>query len=539
MKALLKLFTITFFTLTTIHANIIQETYKSVDTNSRQSIPSFHYMRGVSKADFRKAGDTTLVETFTIENPGTYTLVQDIGFDGQNNVANDGQSCAIYIKSNNVVLDLGGFTLYSNDTTGHTNTSTQKAIDIQRNRHNVSIKNGNISGFVDAGIFVRRQCNNVRIQDMTIGNCLKNGIVFAGTPNTAITDSNQISNCTIDNITVAETTGITSAEDAYGLKLFNCYNIVVKDSSFGYANAGSLAVPKDSYGALVVSGTNIIFNNCDASGNYGNNAYGFKLSGTTASEVSTGCQFINCTANGNNAIIANTAYDSTKGVCYAFSGSTVRACTWNNCTASGNEATQTAHGFFYSNAQYCETFECTALNNRGGNSGLSNLHGARGCYSITGTGNLWRDCVTKGQSVSSQAPAATMAVGIELDAEYFSLVQGCESSNNGSDAALQWGVGINLRNTLVSPSFFCTIDNCRVTNNKSNTASQGAGIRDVAATPRTFVTNCFTFNNGIGTTMNNYALTGVSKIGPATYNSMSGSFTDQLLPYINIDIKIT
>ena len=540
MKVFSRGFVLSLFLLFAVHADENQEAHRNTALISRQTIPSFHYMRGVSNNDFRKAGDTTLIETFTINNPGTYTLVQDIGFQAQNNAAIYGGTCVVYINSSNVVLDLGSFTLYSDDTNAHTNTSTQKAIDVAKHKHNITIKNGNISGFVDSGIYVRSGCNNIRIQDVTINNCKKNGIFFAGVLNTALGHSQQIiSNCVVDNVTVAETTGITNAHDAVGLKMFHCYNVLVQDSSFGYSNAGTLAAPKDAYGALVESCTAVVFNNCEANGNYGNNVIGFLLSGTTTAAVSTGCSFVNCTANGNNAIIANTAADSTKGVCYAFSGSTVRACTWDNCTANGNEATQTAHGFFYSNAQYCETTHCTANNNIGGNSGLSNLHGARGFYSVSGTGNLWNNCTARGQTVSSQAPSNTMAIGIELDGESYSLVQECQSSNNGDNARVPWGIGINLRHTSASnPSVSCTIDNCRVTNNRSSTAGQGAGIRDADTTTSSLVTNCFGFNNGQSTTANNYAITPVTnfKTITGTYSTMNANFADQLEPYTNVDI---
>lgn len=236
---------------------------------------------------------------------------------------------------------------------------------------------------------------------------------------------------------MAQTTGVTNANDAVGLKMFHCYNILVKDSSFGYANAGILNAPKDSYGVLVSSGTAINFVNCEANGNYGNNAYGFKLSGTTTSAVSSDCSFENCTANGNEAITPNANADSTKGVCYAFSGSSVKSSIWSNCIANGNEATQTAHGFFYSNIEFCEITNCTALNNRGGNSGLNKLHGARRFYSISGTGNVWNNCTAKGQQVSSQARSVTMAIGIELDGENSSLVRECTSSNNGNNSNVQ------------------------------------------------------------------------------------------------------
>lgn len=96
MKALLKVVALSLCTLLVFNSQC-----------SRQTISNFHYMRGVSKTDFTASGDTTLVATFTITNPGAYTLVQDIGYQGRKNATGHGQACAIFVNSDNVVVDLG------------------------------------------------------------------------------------------------------------------------------------------------------------------------------------------------------------------------------------------------------------------------------------------------------------------------------------------------------------------------------------------------------------------------------------------------
>ena len=87
MKAALRVISLSFCTLSILYAN-----------SSRQSIPNYHYIRALSKTDFTSVGRTRLITNFTITQPGTYTLVQKIGFQEHNNSAAAGTSCAIYIN---------------------------------------------------------------------------------------------------------------------------------------------------------------------------------------------------------------------------------------------------------------------------------------------------------------------------------------------------------------------------------------------------------------------------------------------------------
>lgn len=101
-------------------------------------------------------------------------------------------------------------------------------------------------------------------------------------------------------------------------------------------------------------------------------------------------------------------------------------------------------------------------------------------------------------------------------------------------------MGIHLRDTTSNtPCTNCFIKNCKVLNNKSNTANQGAGILDTDTSSTTLVTNCFAFNNGKGTNMKNYSVTyttGSLDTNAGTINSMSTDFTSPLDPYVNIDV---
>lgn len=472
---------------------------RQINVNPQQSIASFHYMSGISRSDFRSGGQSSLLTTYTITTPGTYTFVQDIGFEGRSNATSHGGNTALFINSSNVVIDLGGKTLYQNNSTSNT-----KGIEVAEGKYNITIKNGNISGFKDSGIYVRKRTNSIRIQDVVIANCAKRGITFAGRSNSALTDNNNISNCLIQNTLISDTTGISGSSNAVGLQLDHCYNILVKQSLFGHSTAGTLATPQDAIGVLVESCTHVVFDHCDASGNYGEAAYGFKISGTTTGATTTACSFIECSANGNFGLDT-----STSGFGYGFYAKNINSCLWDKCQANGNQGTSAGYGFYYDTVKYSATKNCEAWNNNGGSAGDSSEDGAFGFYSVSGTSNMWKECTSIGQQ-SISASTAVMCNGFDLRLETNSHITQCESRSNGNNSTAPWGVGIHLTETTD-----CTIDDCSVMNNKSDTANHGVGIRDTNPESSTLVTSCLLFNNGTDSSIQNFH---VSYASPGEFN---------------------
>lgn len=496
---------------------------RRIDLNPQQTTASFHYMTNVSSANFRSGGQASLLTTYTITAPGTYTFVQDIGFEGRSAATNHGGNTAIFVNANNVIIDLGGKTLYQNNTTSNTN-----GIEIAKNKYNISIKNGNISNFKNNGIYAHKGCSALRIQDVTINNCAKRGISLIGLINSTLTDDNQISNCLIENTVVADTLGITNSSNAVGLELNYCYNILVQNSLFGHAKAGILGTPQDAIGVLVESGTNVVFNNCDASGNYGEAAYGFKISGTTVGATTTSCSFIECSANANFGLDT-----STNGIGCGFYADTVNGCVWEKCQANGNQGTSVGYGFFYDTVNYSSNKECTTSNNSGGSAGTSTTHGGFGFYSTSGIGNIWESCTAIGQQ-SLSSNTNVMCNGFDLRSESYSSLKKCYARNNGSNSDTPWAIGINLTNTTD-----CIVDDCKIFNNKSSTSNHGLGLRDTTAASSTLITSCLFFNNGTDDdTQNfhiNYTSPGELNITTTVDQGGVGSMLT-ITPYQNVSI---
>lgn len=229
----------------------------------KHDIVSFHYMNPISKTDFRNVGDISLLKTFTASIPGTNTFVDDIGYHGTSTSTTTGGNAAFFIQSDNVVIDLGGKTLYQNSATANTN-----GIEINAGQKNITIKNGSIVGFKGAGIYVRSGCDNIRIQDVVIRNCAKQGIYFAGVTGNTGSD---ISNSIIQNSIVSRTTGVINLSNAIALQLDYCQNIFISNSLFGHSDARTTL--KDGIGVLAQNCINIVFDHCDASTNKGQDAY--------------------------------------------------------------------------------------------------------------------------------------------------------------------------------------------------------------------------------------------------------------------------
>jgi uncharacterized delta-60 repeat protein len=926
-SALARVFVVPFLLLLSLNAETIEKSLpiRYAHPNPKQNVANFQYFTPLSHKDFHTIGATSYIETFTITTPGTYSLVESIGFAGRNNVTTAGGSCAIYINSSDVVLDLNNQTLYNDS--GATTASHQKGIDIAHNLHNISIKNGNIAGFQDRGIYARSGSSAIRFQNITLSECTKIGIHLAGGINTAATDTRTINDCSIDNVIVSKTIGsiatttgqldtsfatagtytqdfgkelegsyaikiqsdgksiiggfagntdpppgdsafwkvqrlntdgtldttfgsggtystglnqslgdyskveaiqiqsdgkiviggvwngalwqvqrldtdgtldatfgtggtytsslssgglgsgikaltiqsdgkiiiggswgwkverlnsngtldtgfgntnpttnglytgagiglifpsieaialqsdekiiITGYDDvttnwriqrldtdgtldatfgssgnytddlggndaiygmdiqsndiivvggtngkvqklsadgvldttfgisgtytsnlttiyalkiqsdgkilvaglgssnwqverihangtidtsfaaagnytvdlggtdetrameiqtngkvllagygsndwkaqrlnidtagAIGLKLEHCRNIFVNNSVFQSANAATLSTNQDSFGALLSTCSHVRFFNCDASSNYGDNAYGFYITGTSTGSVlsinSSGCSFINCTANNNYANGTNTQ-EAAGFICDA-----VNSCLWKDCLSNGNYGAQTSYGFKFQEARYCKAIECQALNNKAGTSGSGIEHGARGFYSGAGTlregtGNIWQNCIAMGQQADS-TDTDVMCIGFELSGEKYSIIRSCQASNNGENDDTPWGMGINLDTNCID----CVIDNCKIMHNKSETANHGIGIRDTNnATCTTLITNCFFYNNGEDDDTQNVHLnysSGALSLTATINQTIVGSINATLQPYSNVTMSTT
>ena len=244
--------------------------------------PSFHYIDALSVTDFRNPGESSLTKTYAITAPGTYTFVQDIGSQAASTVTGIGNQTALFINSSNVIVDLGGRTLWQNGSTANIN-----GIEINTNLHNITIKNGHIADFKGYGILVNYGCDDIRIQNITVSNCVIAGIGLIGTT----TAEQDIRNIVIDNCIISNTVG-KATFDAVGLLINSVSNAYISDSVFGYCKS----LTDDAYGFSTNNSSHVTVNNCIASGNQRETlAAGFYAFNCTSLE------FKNCIAQENNA----------------------------------------------------------------------------------------------------------------------------------------------------------------------------------------------------------------------------------------------
>lgn len=449
----------------------------------KHDIISFHYMSPISKTDFRNIGEASLIRTFTPTTPGTFIFVDHIGFQGASSLNTSGGNTAFFISSDNLVIDLGGKTLYQNSSNQNTN-----GIEINANQKNITIKNGSIVGFKGAGIYVRPGCDNIRLQQIVISNCGKQGIYFAGSS----ASGNDISNCIIEDCSISRTVGTAAVTQAVGLQLDYCNNIFIKNCLFGQSDGTVLS--KDAIGALIQNSNTIIFEQCDASLNKGLNSYGFKITGTDTG--STACSFFRCSASNN------TGTNSTAGGNgYGFYAQSINSCAFNHCIALGNSGTKNGYGFYYNATRYTHTVSCQSDYNKAGSFATTTTDGSRGFYATAGIGNEFITCLSKGNQ-GNTSNASSMAIGFDLQSEVYPVMNECYSHSHGSQTSSYWSVGIQLSD--------CTqamIKKCHSFNNRSTTLSQAYGIRDTSTQSNALIIDCFFYGNGQGSTTSNFSVT--------------------------------
>lgn len=434
-------------------------------------MPSFHYMTSVSRSDFRNPGETSLLKVFTITQPGNYTFVQDVGHDSTSTTTTIGGQTAIYINSSDVTIDLGGRTLYQNSSTANID-----GIETNINLRNITIKNGTIAGFKGHGIIVNYGCDDIKIQNVTVSNCVGPAIYLKGTS----TANQDVSNVIIDNCVIAHTTGKTDV-DAVGLQIDYGWNILATNSVF----SRSISAADDAYGVKVL-GTNIVFDNCDTSGNEGGNAYGFY----GATQLRS-CTFENCSASGH--------YGSTAGA-FGFYVNGGNGNIFTDCKSVGHQGNNNGYGFYltgskYNKFEHCYASYCRDTEDTSGNN-------SAGFYSVGGIGNAWNECESMGNQGANNDGGNVS--GFELaGAELQSSLVNCIATANGQtsgSAATAHGFYISSN----SASAYCQIKGCKAIGNCSSTANAAYGFRDATATQtkNLFVDN-FAFGNTDAESPNN------------------------------------
>jgi hypothetical protein len=240
----------------------------------------------------------------TISASGSYYLTTNISVSSGD---------AITISTNNVTLDLNGFTIFSTQPVATTNS----AILLKGGRTNIAICNGHISsgvtdnggtysgsGFGNGIFYSTTVPNNVRVTGLSVSGCLNNGI-------------------NIDfNSTVVEFCNVTTA-GGYGI-----YARTISDSTAVDGGSGGMAgySVNNCYGQ---SGGGFGIDAGSANNCMGNSTTGVGL----GSSIANNCYATSSSNYGMDATVANNCFGSSS------SGTGLTAVTANNCYALSSSST--------------------------------------------------------------------------------------------------------------------------------------------------------------------------------------------------------
>ena len=204
----------------------------------------------------------------TIDSPGSYRLVSNL-------TVPDGNTTAIEIDSNNVTIDLNGFSIIGpvSSGLGRGINSTSYAGD------NVTIINGSIIGVGNFGIFVRDNC---RIENV---HAISNGLVGISTGAECTIKGNIVANN--DNSGIIAGSGSTvsyNIAEQNGSRGIDCNNSVV---------TWNTAVNNVTDGFHLGGGGSTVINNTSIN----NGGHGFNVWGSSTIYGNT------ATGNGGNGIV--------------------------------------------------------------------------------------------------------------------------------------------------------------------------------------------------------------------------------------------
>jgi hypothetical protein len=177
---------------------------------------------------------------FVITKPGNYTLITDL------TLSQTAQSTtAIFVKADNVVIDLRGFTLAGYNTGGNTTygIANVNKLGIPKPITNLTIQGGTITGF-DVAV----QLGNAQfvVQNLSVLND-----VFGVSATTCLFSS-------IRNCLIVSTLSPTNPVGQGGVDLFGCTGIVVKNNQIGNQSIGGLT---QETGGTPSKGCSFIYNN--------------------------------------------------------------------------------------------------------------------------------------------------------------------------------------------------------------------------------------------------------------------------------------
>lgn len=235
----------------------------------------------------------------SITQPGSYYLTT--------NIVQTGVGEGLYLFTNNVTIDLNGFTMRGNGSPG----TAIYGINLS----NIVVKNGIITGWGNAGISLYPSAN-VTVKDVTVtGNGLSG--IFAGTFAT-------IESCTVQTNLI----GI-NCEDRTVVRHCTVADSVSDGIRVGHGARIEESIVARNGGNGMIIGNNSTIERCSSTANRTNGAVVVDasrvadsvFSGNSANGLSAtfGVQVISCTADGNssNGIVVQSRCQVLNNKCYA------------------------------------------------------------------------------------------------------------------------------------------------------------------------------------------------------------------------------
>lgn len=204
----------------------------------------------------------------------------------------------ITVAANDVILDLGGFTLYC---------ETGPVITVNSSLKNIEIKNGKVkSNGSQDGIRVLNSCSLIMIENVKAYSC-NVGINFNGVAPGTVVKNSKIKNCDFYSCLLGSFLEYSREVIFQCCNTFNCLfgGFVQNDSSFNVyekCNALHTSGNVSVVGFSSSGGNGNLFSECVAIKTEGiNNAYGFQLLGESCSKI------VNCVANMTKTTVGTSA----------------------------------------------------------------------------------------------------------------------------------------------------------------------------------------------------------------------------------------
>lgn len=337
----------------------------------------------------------------------------------------DPDDAIVCVTTSNMVVDLGEHVFaqeIGNDVGGF------NGVVVSPNLKNITIRNGNIGRLTGAGILIGEGCENVVIENIQVKECPAGGIVLAGTTMEMIKDGSII------DCLVISCTGNGGAP-AYGIRLVECDNFVVKNCTLQDNDAGTVA-----------SGFGLSLESCDS------------------------CKIINCSAQGNGGNLLGAGISL-----FQCRWTIMRNCNSINTIARSSSASSKAVGFLINDCDHTTITDCIVKHSN------SSLAQAFGFELIDGSDNACILCNSRNNS------GATLAAGFALNGtESETALMKCMSRiNSGGVAGTGYGIYIN------GPQ------NCDIWNNQlvGNTGLIGVGLKDTTTDTTNLIAGNVSFRN--------------------------------------------